>query len=78
MITKILVGVFAAGVVSMPLAGVVAADPGPTNPGTPGNLGSQPPGATFSYVAKQPGSTREFFGLAPGQAIRDATPGHQR
>jgi hypothetical protein len=59
---KALVAVVAAGVMSVPLAGVAGADP-PDNPGSQGQGGPENPGSQ----GKGPGA----FGGAPGIQVRD-------
>src|SRR5215218_2411101 len=77
MLKKLFVGVVAAGVLSVPLAGVAGADPDPaTNPGVPGTIGA--PGQTINTVAQMPGSTagffRDFAGVnGPGGLIKTFT-----
>jgi hypothetical protein len=79
MIKKVLVSVIAAGALSVPLAGVAAADPSPDNPGVPGNIGGTPPGSSASGAAKVQGqSTPDVYGGPPGQHVSEQlAPGHQ-
>jgi hypothetical protein len=79
---KLVVGAAAAAVVAVPLAGVALADPSPSNPGTPGNVGaalspgaSIPPGRIVSGIAKRPGSVPGSI-EPPGQSTRTFAPGH--
>jgi hypothetical protein len=91
MLKKVSVAVIAAGALSVPLAGVAGADPGPTNPGLPGNVGraynvpSTPPGGQIHEIAQQdPGSTASAFkdqdgvNESPGNFINDFAPGQSK
>jgi predicted pyridoxine 5'-phosphate oxidase superfamily flavin-nucleotide-binding protein len=69
MIKRIIVGVIAAGAISVPLAAAASADPTGDNPGVPGNLGVSP-GCQFSAVA------RAEPGLIPKAIDADGTPGN--
>jgi hypothetical protein len=77
LIKKLFVGVIAAGALSLPLAGVVAAEPAPDNSGVPGAIGGQAPGSFFRDMAKVPDSSTKgaLGGIAPGQLVKSVAPG---
>ena len=54
MLKKFVVGLVAAGALSVPIAAVAGADPSPSNPGVPGAIGGTPPGSVISDYAQNP------------------------
>jgi hypothetical protein len=90
MLKKLLVGAVAAGVLSVPFAGVAWAGGNgvgkggiPADPGSapPGSTTGAPPGVTFSQTAKLPGNqsagiaSLNGIGGPPGSYVKDLTPG---
>lgn len=83
MVRKFLTSVVAAVSVSVPFAGIAAADPPTDNPGVPGNIdGGAAPGSLIREFAQVPGQSTpdtvyEVTGgriRAPGQEVRRIAP----
>ena len=71
MIKKLLVAAAAAGALSVPLAGLAAADPSPTNPGVPGapGLNGNSPGSfvkDYNQAGAPAGPVGKILGPANG------------
>jgi hypothetical protein len=71
MLKKVLVGVIAAGALSVPLAGAAWADPAPDNPGLPGNINGDRPSA-ITHLEQD---FANYFGVPPGKVMREFPPG---
>jgi hypothetical protein len=77
MIKKIIGGMIVAGALAVPLAGMAAADPTPSNPGVPGDIGGTPPGSVISNFAQQtpPGTIGHALGPIHGISTVAHEPG---
>lgn len=71
MLKKVMIAAIAAGTLSIPLAGVSAADTAADNPGIPGTIGGAAPGDYIHQAAQGiPGPTSKAFGVPPGQIVK--------